>query len=313
MQDIYFERAIFFSWFCSLGDCKFCYMSTQKNLIKDPTKAKRTKESILAEAFLAKALNWKIEFLSGGYHSYSMDELVELTKNIYEITEQKQWLNIGTLNKEQLKKFIPYIEGVAGTIECINGKIRKKVCPSKPIEPILEMFKACDELGLKKAITIIIGIGESIDDFESLKDFISKYKIDRITFYSLNPQKGTIFTKPPDKGYYAEWIRKTREAFPKLHIIAGLWHDKTEQIPLILEAGADNLTKFPALKYFGKKEAKDFEEKVKMTNRKLKSTFTIIPEIDWKKEIDKYDFDQQLKIRILEKINSYLSKMRKNL
>ena len=31
-----FERAIFFSWGCAIGDCTFCYMSTQKDKIKDP-------------------------------------------------------------------------------------------------------------------------------------------------------------------------------------------------------------------------------------------------------------------------------------
>ena len=30
------ERAIFLSWWCDKGDCAFCYMSTQKEKIKDP-------------------------------------------------------------------------------------------------------------------------------------------------------------------------------------------------------------------------------------------------------------------------------------
>ena len=35
------ERAIFLSWWCDKGDCAFCYMSTQKDKIKDPKKARR--------------------------------------------------------------------------------------------------------------------------------------------------------------------------------------------------------------------------------------------------------------------------------
>ena len=35
------ERAVFLSWWCDKGDCAFCYMSTQKDKIKDPTKARR--------------------------------------------------------------------------------------------------------------------------------------------------------------------------------------------------------------------------------------------------------------------------------
>ena len=37
------ERAVFLSWWCDKGDCAFCYMSTQKNKIKDPKKARRNK------------------------------------------------------------------------------------------------------------------------------------------------------------------------------------------------------------------------------------------------------------------------------
>ena len=82
MKTTYFERAIFLSWYCSKADCKFCYMSTQKSLIKDPKRARRTKESILAEALLCRQLGWKIEFLSGGYESYTKEELLFLIRNI---------------------------------------------------------------------------------------------------------------------------------------------------------------------------------------------------------------------------------------
>ena len=44
----------------------------QKDKIKDPKKAKRTKESILAEAILSKNLGWEIEFISGGYESLNL-------------------------------------------------------------------------------------------------------------------------------------------------------------------------------------------------------------------------------------------------
>ena len=64
------ERAIFLSWYCDKGDCAFCYMSTQKDKIQDPKKAKRRIPNILAEAEMCKRLEWNIEFLSGGYKSF---------------------------------------------------------------------------------------------------------------------------------------------------------------------------------------------------------------------------------------------------
>ncbi|HJX05831.1 MAG TPA: radical SAM protein, partial [Candidatus Nanoarchaeia archaeon] len=115
-----FERAIFLSWYCSKADCAFCYMSTQKDKIREPTKARRSFASIFAEAIISKACGWEIEFLSGGYDSFSNQELLFIIKGIYEITGKKQWLNLGTLDEAELKLFKPYVEGVIGTLECAN-------------------------------------------------------------------------------------------------------------------------------------------------------------------------------------------------
>jgi biotin synthase-like enzyme len=301
-----FERAIFLSWYCSRGDCKFCYMSTQKQLIKDPRKARRSFESIFAEAIISRACGWEIEFLSGGYDSFSAEELLFIAKTIYEITGKKQWLNLGTLSEKELKPFQPYAEGFCGTVECINPKVRKDICPSKPLEPILKSFRACEKLGLKKAMTIIIGVGETIDDFPLLEEFIKKNNIDRITFYSLNPQKGTMFTRSPDIGYYEEWIARTRISFPKLQIIAGAWHDKTNYFGRLLFAGANALTKFPAIKYLGTRQAKEVEQEAKNAGRKFLGTLTRKPKTrDVMKILEDADIDAELKEKISAKLHSY--------
>jgi biotin synthase-like enzyme len=90
MKEVYFERAIFLSWYCSKGDCAFCYMSTQKNKIENPKLAKRRKETILAESVISKMCDWREEFLSGGFDSYDVEELIDITKKVYEITGRKQ-------------------------------------------------------------------------------------------------------------------------------------------------------------------------------------------------------------------------------
>lgn len=302
MKKTWFERAIFLSWYCSKGDCKFCYMSTQKSKIKNPKLAKRRKESVLAEAVICKACGWKVEFLSGGYESYDIDELVDLTKQVYKITGQKQWLNIGVLKKEEIKKFLPYIEGLCGAVECVNPKLHKELCPSKPISEIIEMFKICDELKLKKSMTIIIGLGETEKDIHLLIEFIKKHKINKITFYALNPHEGTIFKKGPKTDYYAKWISETRKQFPKLHIVAGSWVDRLEEISELLEAGATSITKFPSIKLFNSKFAKEIEKQVKLSGRKFEGTMTLLPKID----VSKFDS------KIREKLNQYLKTMSKN-
>lgn len=307
-----FERAIFLSWYCKRGDCKFCYMSTQKDRIKNPKLAKRTRESILAEAIISKNLGWEIEFISGGYESYDFDEIVSLVKDISTITGKKQWLNLGVLSEEELNKLKPYTKGFCGAVECVNKKVHDYVCPSKPVEEIEKCFALCDKLGLKKSMTIVIGIGEDIGDFGLLKQFIIKHNISGITFYSLNPHKGTIFRKSPDIKYYSEWIKRTRNEFPKLHIIAGAWKDKADYYSELLKAGADSMTKFPALKYFGTKEAKEVGRQAKLAGREFKGTLTKLPDIDWDKEVDRLDLDNALKQKIKVKIGEYILQMSKN-
>jgi biotin synthase-like enzyme len=276
-------------------------MSVEKNNIKSPGKARRTRESILAEALLCRELGWKIGFISSGINAIPFNQLLSVVKEIKDITGEQQWLNVGILSYEQLRALKPYLAGINGAVETINPAVHDKVCPSKPVKDILGMFKHCDSLGIKKAITIIIGLGETIDDFSLLEDFIKKHGLDRITIYPLNPQKGTPFKKSPDKEYFIKWIAMTRIAFPKLKIISGIWADKTGFIPMILKAGANSITKFPSIKKFNSKEAKDFEKKVEESGRILKGTLTRLPEIN------------KLNIEgcVLNKVEEYLGVMRR--
>lgn len=307
----WFERAIFLSWYCSKADCKFCYMSTLKNKIKNPKAARRRLESILAEALICKKLGWKIEFLSGGYESYATEELLEIIKNVKIVYGDKLWLNLGVLNQKELNLFKPYLKGVCGAVETVNPKLHKKICPSKPIKPIENMFKICDILKLKKSITIIIGVGESINDFTLLKNFINNNKIDKITFYALNPHPGTMFKKGPDKNYYKKWIQLTRKEFPKLEIVAGSWVNRLDEVHLLLDAGADAITKFPSMKLFNTRFAKQIEQEAEKANRKFVGSLTALPKINWNKEIENLKLKKDLKEKIKAKLENYLASMKK--
>lgn len=280
MNPVYFERAIFISWYCSKRDCKFCYLSSRKNK-QDPRKDRRSLSSILAEAIICKACGWKVEFISGGCDTYTDKELLNIIKNIYKITKQKQWLNLGILSEAQMKLFRPYTEGICGTVECITPKLRDKICPSKPLKEIEDMFKIADKLKLKKTITIILGLGETLKDFKHLKAFINKHKLNKITFYRLKPQKGTAYenARPIKEEYYVEWIKKTRKEFPKIGIVAGSWLTHLNEIHLLLKAGADNITKFPSIKKFNTSYAKTIEAEVKKAGRTFKGTLTKVPKL----------------------------------
>ncbi|WP_303295118.1 radical SAM protein [Methanobrevibacter woesei] len=268
------ERAVFLSWWCDKGDCAFCYMSTQKNKIKDPSKAKRKIPNIYAEAEMCKRLNWNIEFLSGGYESFTTLEIKEIATNIKNIMGDGVWLNTGIT--DELEEFGSEIKGITGAVEIANPELHKKICPSKELDQISNMLEKAGDLGFKKAITIILGLGETLEDIDYLIDYIRTYKIDRVIFYSLNPHKETIYanSSQPASLYYAEVVSRIRIEFPKIEIICGTWIDNLANIGILILSGANGITKFPLFKMFGTKYGKRVEEEVKFAGRKLKGTFT---------------------------------------
>jgi len=305
----WFERALFFSWYCKIADCKYCYMSTQPR----KKEAVRSISSILAETIICKKLGWKIGFISSGHNAYSADKILFLLKNINKITGKKVWLNIGVIKEKELKQFSPFIEGVVGSIETINPKLHKELCPSKPIEPFTGMFRASKKLGLKNAMTIIVGLGESIEDFGLLKRFIEKNNIEKIHIYGLNPQKDTIFEnkKPPSAEYQAEWIANTRISSPKIDIQAGIWVDKVKNIPILLKAGANSVSKFPAIRKFNSKEATKIEESAKEAGRDFEGSLTKLPELDFSRELNK--IPNNLKREVSIKLVKYVKLMNKDI
>lgn len=308
-----FERAIFFSWGCTIGDCTFCYMSTQPK-DKKPQETKRRISSILAEFILAKNLGWDIGFFTGGIGVFSADEITLLLKAANEIIGEKIWLSIGPIPKKTLLQYLPYIKGVVGSTETINPELHKIVCPSKPLAPYERMFETASEFKLLKAMTFIVGMGETHDDFKLLEEFIKKYQIDKIHIYGLIPQESTMFqnTLPPTGEEQAWWIAKLRIAFPKLDIQCGIWEDRTERVSLLLKAGANSISKYQATKLFGTKVSQDIEAEAKKAGRKFNGTLTKLPDMDWNQEVEKLSLDRKLKEEILQKLLIYLKKMNDN-
>lgn len=277
-------------------------MSTQKGKIKHPSKAKRSLSSVLAEVLICKKMGWEIEFISVGYGSFDFSELLRYLQAIRKLWGKKLWLNIGYLNEEQIKKLKPLVKGVSVSIETVNWKIRKELCPSKPMGPMIETLRLCDQYGLKKSMTLILGLGEKRTDFQELKRFIAEYGLDQITFYRLKAQKGTIFEgkeelKTED---YLYWIKKTREEFSKIKIVVGSWLGHFSEIHLLLEAGADTVTKFPSIRMFGTKYAQQIEEECSKAGRKFQGSLTKLPQADWKKEIEKAGLTEKAMRKVLQ-------------
>lgn len=268
------ERAIFLSWWCDKGDCAFCYMSTQKPLIKDPKKARRRFEAIMAEVEVVDRMGWNIEFLSGGYGSFTTPEIRGVAQEIHQLTGDPVWLNVGIT--KDIDSYGEEVKGITGAVEVANPRLQRQICPSKNLDDILEMLELAGDLGFKKAITIILGLGETPDDLNYLFRLIEDYGINRIIFYSLNPHQGTPYALEPQPAslYYAGMVAATRIRFPDLEIITGTWIDNLANIGLLLMAGANGLTKFPLFSMFGTGKGKRVEEEVRWAGRELDGTFT---------------------------------------
>ncbi|MBT4805235.1 radical SAM protein [Candidatus Woesearchaeota archaeon] len=309
----WYGRCIFLSWYCDIGTCQFCFRSTIKHKIQHAKTAKRSLSSDLVEALLCKKLGWRIEFLTGGYRIFSKEEMLNRIKLISKVYGEKIWLNIGVIEAEDLELFKPYVKGIVSSIETIEPKLHDKICPDKPIQPYEEMFEKTKDF--QKSMTMVIGLGEKKEDFSLLKEFITKHKLERITFYALKPVKGTPFenTNGPKTEDYLWWIAQTRIHFPKLEIIAGTTARRYEEVGLLLKAGANAFTKFPATKMFGTKEAHKIEDDIKAIGKKLTGTITTLPEIDWNKEIDNLHLDKELEQEVKDKLTIYLKRMENNI
>ena len=298
------ERAVFLSWWCDKGDCAFCYMSTQKNKIKDPKKARRNIYNIYAEAEMCRRLDWNIEFLSGGYESFTTQEIKEIATTIKDITDDGVWLNTGIT--DELEEFGSEIKGITGAVEVANPDIHKRVCPSKKLEDISNMMDVAGDLGFKKAITIILGLGETLEDVNYLIDYIKEHKIDRVIFYSLNPHKETIYanSSQPASLYYAQVVSQVRLAFPEIEIICGTWIDNLANIGILILSGANGIPKFPLFKMFGTKYGKRVEEEVKWAGRELKGTFTDKSQLGPEKSEVSPDLDKFIKRYVKESLKN---------
>ena len=70
------------------------------------------------------------------------------------------------------------------------------------------------------------------------------------------------------------WIAETRIAFPKIEIVAGTWKGRVAEVGLFMKAGANAITKFPAVKRFNSEDAQSLEQEISTSKRNFLSTIT---------------------------------------
>ncbi|MFT4343332.1 MAG: radical SAM protein [Candidatus Woesearchaeota archaeon] len=307
---VWFERSIFTNWTCGIADCKYCYLSTRPKLEKG---AVRSRESILAEVLLCKSMGWRVGYLTGGLRVEPTEYLVGLGKLINDVLGERIMFNYGPYTKTETKMLSETLRGMGCAIESFDPKLHSFICPSKPLNSLIKFLGYLEDNSMEKLITIILGIGETMDDVNEVIDYVQKYNITSVQLCFIKPQYGTVFAKveSPDPKYMAWWTAKLRIACPKLIIKIALVRDRIEDFSLMLNAGANCFSRYLVFNDFGNDFARQLVAECKRVNRTLEGNFLSIPAIN-ESELFK-DVPIEMLPVVKEKFFQYIHKLEKNL
>lgn len=274
-REAYFEHILLTSKYAPVNnvDLELIPLVSESSI---ETAASRTTSSILAEAYLCSSLNWQ-PLLSVTNQNMKLAQLRELLVKVTAIAGKKIWLNTSPITRQEIDAIYPYAEGILAPLTTINRDLHRRLFPNKQLASYLTMLD--DAQGLKRGISIVLGLGEKREDVKELHRFIESNHIDRVSFFPLHPLRNTHPTRPPSSLYMAEWIAETRIVFPKLEIVAATWPDRVAEVGLFLKAGANMITKFPALQSFRTEQAAILEEEVKNAHRIFTTTMTNISSV----------------------------------
>lgn len=309
-NSVWFERSVFINWTCGIADCKYCYLSTTP---KRDRKARRSTASIIAEILVCEAMGWKIGYVTGGLRVESTREMVELLKEINLVSKEKISMNFGPYSRREVEAFAPHLSGMGVAIESFDPELHDYICPSKPLSALENTLSYLKEFGLKKFITIILGLGEKKEHLSKVIEKIQEYDIEKVQLCFLKPQQGTVFSEvpPPNPDYMAWWIAQLRIACPTLEIKVALVRERIEDVSLYLEAGMNSFSRFMAFHDVGGKLAKELVEGCENSGRILQGSFLEMPKID-ADEITR-NVSPKYKEEVKKKAEQYLTKLSKKL
>ncbi len=317
-----FARAIFGSWFCSIRDCKFCFLSTQKNA--KPFVSKRRMESIIAEAIIIKKLGGELENFTGGVLGNDYSELIKITKLLYFIFEEPIWINLNVVPLKVWDEIKKYVKGLIYSTETFNKRLHKFVAPSKPLEGVYKLFEFLESERKKKGATLIVGLGETWRDISITNEFLKTWEVNQLNLYGLKPIPKTIYENRviPPLPYILFWISEIRINNPKLVISASKSYRYINEYPFFHKAGANFYSKLRFINDFGKKGFRKFEELNKKLNINHKTkVFMDKEEFEkFKSEVLSFNLEKLEKNvgftlnkgLIKEKLQNYLRIMEKN-
>jgi len=259
-------------------------------------------------------MNWKVGYITGGLKVESIDTIKNLLQNLEKVLGYKIMMNFGPYTNSEINEFKPYVSGMGSAIESFDEELHNFICPSKSLKSLTKFLENLQKNNLKSLITIILGMGETIDHIDTTIQKIKKYNISTVQLCFLKSQENTIFNDvpPPNMDYMAYWIARLRIAVPNLIIKVALVQERLKDFSILLTAGINGFSRFMIFKDFNSNNSFELINQCKIGNRKLIGNFITLPKFNIENEVNKLNLESKLKENIKIKLKQYLKQLEKN-
>jgi biotin synthase len=202
--------------------CRYCSWRAYHGVIKNAANAKINKEEAVARASRIRQAGIKRVYLVSGWMGaslpdYFFDYIEALKKN----ADIDVVTTFGPVNKTDLMALKEVgVAGVSCGLETTNIDIFRRIKPGDNFEARLKTLQDAKELGFKTATNFIIGVGESLKDYDEGFRLVEQLGIDYLSLGSFCP---TPFTEMeswdrPSPYFVAQIAAAARISFPDIDI-----------------------------------------------------------------------------------------------
>jgi biotin synthase-like enzyme len=202
--------------------CRYCSWRAYHGVMKNAANAKINKEEAVARAIRIRQAGIKRVYLVSGWMGdslpdYFFDYIEALKKNAYIDVVT----TFGPVNKTDLMALKEIgVTSVSCGLETTNKEIFRRIKPGDNFEARLKTLQDAKELGFKTATNFIIGVGESLKDYDDGVRLVEQLGIDYLSLGSFCP---TPFTEMeswdrPSPYFVAQIAAAARISFPDIDI-----------------------------------------------------------------------------------------------
>jgi len=193
--------------------CSFCIMSKLRFKVRDP-------EEVIKELSFLKSLGIKEIYFNDQTFGVNREKTIDLLNKIAPL--QLTWVCFSRVDVVDLEVLQLMKNAGCHTImfgvESGNQQVLDKTKKGISKERILEVFKLCNQLGIKTLATFMIGLpGDTYDTCLETIEFAKEIDADFASFNSPVPRMGTDLRKDSiEKGLVSESLKKMDQSGSKI-------------------------------------------------------------------------------------------------